>query len=145
MHTAKVTREFRDKCYELAELSEIPEIKSRLWTLGEKYDRLLGEIVSVDPSPSPVSGSIDASGTIEGADEKRHPHIIAEVQAASSPSAVALVPDPLSTPTYLRLAQLADLNPRLEITYEPSAAQRTIQQKENQSSPVEDWTDGGSA
>ena len=47
MHTAEVTREFRDKCKELAALSNIPEIKARLGRLADKYDELLQEI---DPS-----------------------------------------------------------------------------------------------
>ena len=47
MHTAEVTREFRDKCKELAALSNIPEIKARLGRLADKYDGLLQEI---DPS-----------------------------------------------------------------------------------------------
>ena len=47
MRTPEVTREFRDKCKELAALSNIPEIKARLWRLANKYDGVLKEI---DPS-----------------------------------------------------------------------------------------------
>ena len=41
MRTPEVTREFRDKCKELAALSNIPEIKARLWRVANKYDGLL--------------------------------------------------------------------------------------------------------
>ena len=43
MRTPEVTREFRDKCKELAALSNIPGIKARLWRLANKYDELLGD------------------------------------------------------------------------------------------------------
>ena len=50
MHTREVTQEFRNRCKELAELSQIPEIKTKLWKLAEKYDRLLQEIEATDAS-----------------------------------------------------------------------------------------------
>jgi hypothetical protein len=48
MRTAQVTREFRDKCKELATLSKIPEIKARLSQLAAKYDGLLEEIAPAE-------------------------------------------------------------------------------------------------
>ncbi len=50
MRTREVTQEFRDRCKELAELSQIPEIKTKLSKLAEKYDRLLQEIEPTDAS-----------------------------------------------------------------------------------------------
>ena len=44
MRTAEVTREFRDKCYELSKLSNIPQVKLRLLRLAVRYDRYLKEI-----------------------------------------------------------------------------------------------------
>ena len=44
MRTREVTLEFRDRCKELAALSQIPTIKTKLLNLGETYDRLLLEI-----------------------------------------------------------------------------------------------------
>jgi hypothetical protein len=44
MRTPEVTREFRDKCYELSKLSNIPQVKLRLLRLGVRYDRYLKEI-----------------------------------------------------------------------------------------------------
>jgi hypothetical protein len=44
MRTPEVTREFRDKCYELSKLSNIPQVKLRLLRLAVRYDRYLKEI-----------------------------------------------------------------------------------------------------
>jgi hypothetical protein len=44
MRTAEVTREFRDKCQELARISNIPQVKLRLLRLAARYDRYLKEI-----------------------------------------------------------------------------------------------------
>ena len=51
MHTPQVTREFRDKCEQLAQLSKIPAIRIRLFLLGVRYNRILQEIEARE-SPS---------------------------------------------------------------------------------------------
>ena len=44
MRTPEITREFRDKCKELAKISNIPQVKLRLLRLAVRYDRYLKEI-----------------------------------------------------------------------------------------------------
>ena len=44
MRTPEITREFRDKCNELAQSSNIPQVKLRLLRLAARYDRFLKEI-----------------------------------------------------------------------------------------------------
>ena len=61
MRTPEVTREFRDKCKELAALSNIPEIKERLLHLVDKYDGLLQEI-----DPSDTSSIVPVNNQQEG-------------------------------------------------------------------------------
>jgi hypothetical protein len=51
MHTPQVTREFRDKCEQLSQLSKIPAIRIRLFLLGVRYNRILQEIEARE-SPS---------------------------------------------------------------------------------------------
>ena len=43
MRTPEVTREFRDKCVELARISNVPQVKLRLLRLAVRYDRYLEE------------------------------------------------------------------------------------------------------
>ena len=54
MHTPQVTREFRDKCEQLAQLSRIPSIRIRLFLLAAKYNRILQELeMSESPQHQP--------------------------------------------------------------------------------------------
>jgi hypothetical protein len=44
MFTIEVTREFRDRCEELALKSNVPEIRARLWKLYDKYQQDLEKL-----------------------------------------------------------------------------------------------------
>jgi uncharacterized protein YceH (UPF0502 family) len=44
MRTEQVTQEFRDKAKELAKLSKMPEVKTRLDRLALQYERELGKL-----------------------------------------------------------------------------------------------------
>ena len=58
MRTPEITREFRDKCNELAKISNNPEIKLRLLRLAARYDRYLREFDVVEtPSIVPEESS----------------------------------------------------------------------------------------
>ena len=41
MRTLEVTREFHEKCVELARVAKVPEIRSRLWRLANDYQSKL--------------------------------------------------------------------------------------------------------
>jgi hypothetical protein len=44
MRTIEVTREFRDRCKDLAQKCTMPQVKSRLEKLAIKYDRDLQKL-----------------------------------------------------------------------------------------------------
>ena len=52
MHTLEVTREFLERCNELAKIAKIPEVKIRLIRLADDYRRKLEELERIE------SGSI---------------------------------------------------------------------------------------
>jgi hypothetical protein len=60
MRTPEITREFRDKCSELAQLSNIPQVKLRLLRLAARYDRYLKEIDVGESNSSVPDASTDA-------------------------------------------------------------------------------------
>ena len=62
MRTPEITREFRDKCNELAQLSNIPQVKLRLLRLAARYDRYLKEIDVRNPMRRPTQKSVPALG-----------------------------------------------------------------------------------
>jgi uncharacterized protein YceH (UPF0502 family) len=67
MRTPEVTREFRDKCNELAQLSDIPQVKLRLLRLAARYDQYLKEI-DTGKSHLIVPDSDASNDADEGAD-----------------------------------------------------------------------------
>jgi hypothetical protein len=51
MRTIEVTREFRDRCKELAEKAKMPEVRARLWQLFHKYQAHLEKLESPPLAP----------------------------------------------------------------------------------------------
>ena len=51
MRTVQVTREFYEKCKELAEQAQVPEVKERLTRLAEDYRKKLDELQRVKSVP----------------------------------------------------------------------------------------------
>ena len=51
MRTAEVTKEFRDRCKELASKAKIPEVKARLERLALTYQRHLEKLDSPPTAP----------------------------------------------------------------------------------------------
>lgn len=51
MRTIEVTREFRDRCKELAQKAKMPEVRDRLWQLYNKYQQQLEKLESPPIAP----------------------------------------------------------------------------------------------
>ena len=51
MRTIQVTKEFRDKCQELAQKAKMPEVKTRLELLAAKYERQLEKLEAPPTAP----------------------------------------------------------------------------------------------
>jgi len=51
MRTVQVTREFYEKCIELADQAQVPEVKEALTRLAEDYRRKLDEMERVASVP----------------------------------------------------------------------------------------------
>jgi hypothetical protein len=48
MHTLEVTREFFEKCNELAKVAKVPEVKARLIRLADDYRRKVEELERIE-------------------------------------------------------------------------------------------------
>ena len=58
MRTLEVTREFHEKCVELAKFAKVPEIRSRLWRLANDYQSKIEELERAEPGsimPEPTN------------------------------------------------------------------------------------------
>jgi len=51
MRTIEVTREFRDRCKELAQNAKMPEVRARLWHLFNQYQKHLDKLESPPLAP----------------------------------------------------------------------------------------------
>jgi hypothetical protein len=51
MRTKEVTREFRDRCRELAQKCTMPEVRNRLQQLAMKYERELQKLEAPPIAP----------------------------------------------------------------------------------------------
>lgn len=52
MRTIEVTREFRDRCKELAQNAKMPEVRARLWQLVSQYQKHLDRLESPPLAPN---------------------------------------------------------------------------------------------